>query len=208
MCFNYKLSILSTLTHYSAILFIIKSKMYTNKSLLYSTVFWTLTTGVIEPLEGIIHYNFYKSSKININLKKLLLHALYLQPAFSIIPYIYMQIDTPVKNNLLLTLLTLHYIYWTNDFELGIIKEKYTNLFKPSHNIYIKGSSSMGISQTILTFLPGLFLSYKIKLYRKIVILNIALVILIKFIYHQEFVASLWCFTVSFQLWYVIYLTG
>ena len=71
MCFNYKLSILSTLTHYSAVLFIIKSKMYTNKSLLYGMVFLTLTTGVIEPLEGIIHYNFNKfrqTFKINSNL--------------------------------------------------------------------------------------------------------------------------------------------
>ena len=73
-------------------------------------VFSTLTTGIVEPIEGMIHYNYNKSSKININLKNLLRYSIFLQPVFAVIPYIYLQIDK-TKNILLILLLSIHYIF-------------------------------------------------------------------------------------------------
>ena len=206
MCFSFRLSVLTTLTHYSALYFFMKYKMYKNKSLLYIAILLSLTTGIIEPLEGILHYNIDNSSgKINDELKKIIINFLYLQPAFAILTYVFLQIDKPINNNLLITMLCLYYIYCNNDMKIIIESNKYNIQFKPSNNIDInKDNYIFGIIHIILTLLPIFLLSFKRNVFGTLLILNILILLSIKYVYSDRFIPSLWCFITSFSLWIVI----
>ena len=199
MCFNYKLSLLTTFLHYSALTFILKSNNHKSKELMFYSTVLTLTTGLIEPLEGIIHYNFEKKGKFIF--KKLLAYCIYLQPFLSIISYIFFYRDFK-----LIIPLLFHYILFKFDPKIKINNEHHLKFFKPSNNIKLSVVNGLpsAISQIFLTLLPLILLSLKVRKYKYVVMFHLVSIFVIKMNYIDGYVPTLWCFITSLSLWIYI----
>ena len=97
MCFNYKLSLLAITLHYSAVGYILsKTKLRNDKNLLYCMLFLTITTGLVEPIEGLIHYKYVDNMQVQIPVmyRKVFKYALLMQPLFSNVIFMLLKVNS------------------------------------------------------------------------------------------------------------------
>lgn len=209
MCFNYKFSLLATTLHYSAVGFILsKTKLRNDKNLLYCMLFLTTTTGLVEPIEGFIHYKYVDDMQVQIPVmyRKVLKYALLMQPLFSNVIFMVLKVN-PQFNKYLFVSLVIHYIIVikskVKSNQISIYNQEEKKLsWKWIENV----PDLMRYSQVISFWMP-LILSIHIKiLLRHLLINQICIFITGDFVtksYSRN--GSIWCFFSSSSLWYLIF---
>ena len=97
MCFNKEVSIFSTFLVYSAVIYSILNNYHKNKYFLFVILFYLLTSGITQPLEGLIHF-IYEKEKSNksvlfINTETLIWFSLLLQPLIVMLLFIILKLN-------------------------------------------------------------------------------------------------------------------
>lgn len=211
MCFNYKISILTTINIYSAVYYILKNKLYKNKAILYLMIVQILTSGLIEPLEGIIHYDYEVNKRDKDTVKRsnrIALKYLVASQSFSVIVS-YILIGMKKKHNLLLIfLLLLHYVLFSQekiDDKIEVIK---SGKIHKLYWYYEKDLSFIYSSSVVVTSFAPLFSSFDRVEFRIAFFYHVISIIMIQ-IYklrnkNSYWTGSLWCLFSSNILWTVI----
>ena len=209
MCFNYKLSLLATTLHYSAIGYILsKTKLRNDKNLLYCMLWTTTTTGLIEPIEGFIHYKYVDNMQVKIPpvYRNVLKYAILMQPLFSNVIFMMLKVN-PQFNKYLFATLVLHYIIVikcnTNSNEISVYNKEGNKLsWKWINDIPLL----MVCSQIISFWMPLILSSRRQGLLRHLLINQITIFIIGLVISQNDGGrnGSLWCFFSSSALWYIL----
>lgn len=209
MCFNKEVSVFSTFLVYSAAIYSILNNYHKNKYFLFVILFYVLTSGITQPLEGLIHliYEKEKSNKSDlfINTEKLIWFSLLLQPLIVMLLFIVLKLN-PSNNKYVIGLNIIFYIYTYfvyNDIRLKI-KSKNENGYTKILWTNIQKNNYLWTGLEMLTFISPIIFSLSKSFHMKVLLIVQLIQLLMAntlFNNGNHYAGSLWCFFGSFGIW-------
>ena len=214
MCFNERVSLITSISLYSSIIYSIKKQYHQDRYFLYIILCAISTSGIIEPLEGIIHHKYKKSGKISKYLTNIVYLNLMCQPHITSLFAMVFKILT-TKQKIILITLNSTLIYFQiktkpNKIYIEPVEEKgYTKLaWKNMTYEQVTGNKEVIIFllHIFVTILPLLMNIEKSKVCKITLIIQIT-IILISIAISQlglHRLGSIWCLLSSINIFITI----
>lgn len=206
MCFNYKISVITTFLIYASIGKIILFKKI-DKGILYCVLGIMLTTGIVEPLEGIIHFRYMMNQEY-IFLSEYLEGSIRLQPYFSLFLFLLIGINKKYNKFIYLCIFIQLVIdmSFCSSTNIKIINDNGMN--KLSWDFMNNYPNYYYVFYVISCFVPLLigamkYESMKILLYFQIIISIIAMLLTRLSLINIIHTGSLWCLLQSIGLFLI-----
>ena len=213
MCFNKEASIFSTFLVYSALVYAIANKYYTNKYFLFVILFYLLTSGITQPLEALIHFIYEKEksnkSPLFINTETLIWFSILLHPLIVMLLFITLKIN-PSNNKYVIGLNIIFYMYTLFVYKDIRLKIKLDNSNGYNKILWtnIQKNNYLWTVLEILAFWSPIIFSLSKSIHMKILLIAQLIQIVsanILFNDGNHYAGSLWCFFGSLGIWFQIF---